>query len=45
LGRKTIRPHEDCNFRIDIIDADGASRRQLALDNLKPLFLNDPDWR
>jgi Tol biopolymer transport system component len=44
-GRKTLRPDENANFRIEIMDADGQNRRQLNLDNLKPLFLNDPDWR
>ena len=44
-GRPTRRADESANFRIEIMDADGKNRRPLPLDNLKPVFLNDPDWR
>jgi RNA polymerase sigma factor (sigma-70 family) len=45
-GQKVLRrADEDANYRIEITDADGKNRRQLNLDNLKPLYLSDPDWR
>src|SRR5262249_13424128 len=44
-GNRTLRPDENSNFRIAILDADGKNRSEVSLENLKPLFLNDPEWR
>jgi RNA polymerase sigma factor (sigma-70 family) len=44
-GRRVLKTDESANHRIEILDADGKNRRELKLDNLKPVFLSDPDWR
>jgi Tol biopolymer transport system component len=44
-GRRIFEPSEIANYRIEIMDADGKNRRQVSLENLKPVFLGDVDWR
>jgi beta-lactamase regulating signal transducer with metallopeptidase domain len=48
-GKRFLTAGDDANYRIEIMDADGANRRRLELTGAEPdsdvLELSEPDWR
>src|SRR5262249_50254966 len=44
-GNRTLRPEKNKNFRLARMDGGGKNRREVSLENMKLLFLNDPEWR
>ena len=44
-GKKFKRAGNDHNDRLEIMDADGKNRRELRLDDLRPLDIGFPEWR
>jgi dipeptidyl aminopeptidase/acylaminoacyl peptidase len=44
-GEKVRGIDKDYNHRLEIMDADGKNRKELKLDELKPVWMGHPDWR
>ncbi len=44
-GSKVLKIDEDHNYRLEIMDPDGKNRKELKLDDLKPIWIGQPEWR
>jgi hypothetical protein len=44
-GNKFLGASEDHNHRFEIMDADGKNRKELKLEDLKPIWMGHPEWR